>query len=81
MLRHLELYPLKPLCGTPDIPFVTTSEEQDVDCPECLKLKNTVRWIDIGWFLRETPLPPQNPTPHSSPRQINKPKPPCPADK
>ena len=59
MLRHLELYPLKPLCGAPDMPFVTTSEEQDVDCPECLTLQNTVRWTGIGWFLRESPLPPQ----------------------
>ena len=62
MLRHLELYPLKPLSRAPDIPLVTTGEEQDVDCPECLRLRNTVRWTGIGWVLQQPPPPAQRNT-------------------
>lgn len=57
MLRHLALYPLNPLCGASNSPIVTTCEEADVDCPECRRLRHTVRWTGVGWVLRETPSP------------------------
>ena len=54
LIRHLELYPLKPLCDPAETPFVTTCEAQDVDCPECRRLMSTVRWAGIGWVIRDS---------------------------
>ena len=54
MPRHLELYPLQPLCGASDIPFVATPEERDVNCPQCRRLMSSVRWTGTGW-VRRTP--------------------------